>query len=112
MSGKRSYTAGAAQLTRPAIPPERSSRWRWLLTGGVTLTGAATGEGFTTAWIDFDDPTWPQARFTARYMMIYDASDANKSYAIIDFGTDKTGQGGNFTAQLPEPDALNAIIRI
>lgn len=80
--------------------------------GGVTLTGATTGNSSATAWLDFNDPSWSNATFTARQMMIYDASDANRAYAVIDFGADKTGQGGSFTPQLPAPAASTAIIRI
>jgi hypothetical protein len=81
-------------------------------TGGATLTGAATGSGSGTAWLDFADVTWSLATFTARYMLIYDSSDSNRAYAIIDFGSDKTGQGGDFTFVFPVPDAANAIIRL
>ncbi len=81
-------------------------------TGGNTLSGAATGSGSGTAWIDFTDSTWSTATFTARYMLIYDSSDSNRAYAVIDFGSDKTGQGGNFTFVFPTADASNAIIRI
>jgi len=79
---------------------------------GITLTVAGTGSGSGTAWIDFDDATWATATFTARYMLIYDSSDSDRAYAVIDFGSDKTGQGGNFTFVFPTADATNAIIRI
>ena len=80
--------------------------------GGVTLTGNATGSGSGVAWIDFNDATWATATFTARFMLIYNSSDSNRAYAVIDFGSDKTGQGGNFTFVMPTADASNAIIRI
>jgi hypothetical protein len=80
--------------------------------GGVVLVGASTGSAFGLAWLDFDDPAWPQATFTCRYMQIYDASDSNRAYAVIDFGANKTGQGGNFIAEMPAADAINAVIRI
>jgi hypothetical protein len=80
--------------------------------GGVSLTGASTGSAFGVTWLDFDDPAWPQATFTCRYMQIYDASDSNRAYAVIDFGENKTGQGGNFIAEMPVSDAINAVIRI
>jgi len=80
--------------------------------GGETLSGAITGSGSGTAWIDFDDVTWLSATFTARFMLIYDASDSDRAYAVIDFGSDKTGQGGDFTFVFPAADASNAIIRI
>ena len=79
---------------------------------GNTLTSAVTGSGSGTAWLDFADTTWTTATFTARYMLIYDSSDSNRAYAVIDFGSDKTGQGGNFTFVFPTADASNAIIRI
>ena len=79
---------------------------------GATLTVAGTGSGSGTAWIDFDDVTWSTATFTARYALIYNSSDSNRAYAVIDFGTDKTGQGGDFTFVFPTADASNAIIRI
>jgi hypothetical protein len=81
-------------------------------TGGATLSGAATGSGSGTAWISFSNVTWSTATFVARYMLIYDSSDSNRAYAVIDFGSDKTGQGGDFTFVFPTADASNAIIRI
>jgi hypothetical protein len=80
--------------------------------GGNTLTGAVTSSGSGTAWMDFTDTTWTTATFVARYMLIYDSSDSNRAYAVIDFGSDKTGQGGDFTFVFPPADASNAIIRI
>lgn len=80
--------------------------------GGMTLTGATSGSGSDTAWLDFDDVTWASATFTAHFMLIYDADDSDRAYAVIDFGSDKTGQGGNFTFVMPTADASNAIIRI
>jgi hypothetical protein len=80
--------------------------------GGNTLASAATDSGSGKAWFDFDDVTWPSASFTAHFMLIYDASDSNRAYAVIDFGSDKSGQGGNFTFRFPNADATDAIIRI
>jgi hypothetical protein len=82
-------------------------------TGGVALTGAATGSGSGTAWLDFADATWTTASFTgARFMLIYDTNDSNRAYAVIDFGADKAAQGGSFIYEFPVADAANAIIRI
>lgn len=81
--------------------------------GGATLAGAATGSGSGVAWLDFTDPAWVIATFTgARFMLIYDSSDSNRAYAVIDFGADKAAQGGTFTYVLPVADASNAIIRL
>lgn len=82
-------------------------------TGGLTLTGAATGSANDTAWLDFADATWNNAAFSgARYLMIYDATDSDRSYAILDFGADKAGQGDDFTYKFPPATADAAIIRI
>ncbi len=80
--------------------------------GGMTLTGTSSGSGSDTAWLDFNDVTWTGATFTARFMLIYNSSDSDRAYAVIDFGSDKTGQGGAFTFVMPVADASNAIIRI
>ncbi len=83
------------------------------VTGGVTLKGAFIGNSNNSAWLHFkENPTWEQAVFTARYMLIYDATDNNRAYVVIDFGSDKTGQGGNFTPRFPTPGPNAAIIQI
>jgi hypothetical protein len=80
--------------------------------GGETLSGSTTGSGSDIAWLTFDDVSWASASFTARYMLIYDSTDSNRAYAVIDFGSDKTGQGAAFTFVMPTADASSAIIRI
>ena len=80
--------------------------------GGKTLAGATPGSGSGTAWLDFSDVTWTTSTFTAHFMLIYDSTDSNRAYAVIDFGSDKTGLGGDFTFVFPTADAANAIIRI
>ncbi len=108
------YTSSATiDATTPAYTAtnEVASSGGYTATGN-TLSGATTGSGSGTAWIDFTDTTWATATFTARFMLIYDSSDSNRAYAVIDFGSDKTGQGGDFTFVFPAADASNAIIRI
>jgi hypothetical protein len=81
--------------------------------GGLTLSGAATGSDSGGAWITFSNATWANATFTgAHYMLIYDSSDSNRAYAVIDFGSDKAGQGGNFTYVMPATGSSTAIIRL
>src|SRR5436309_3328143 len=58
--------------------------------GGKILTGFATGRSGKTAWTDFSDVSWPNATITARYALIYNASQGNKAVKTIDFGADKT----------------------
>src|ERR1700752_2977021 len=94
------YTSAAsldATTTSYSAPNELPSSGGYSA-GGQTLSGAATGSDSGGAWITFANVTWGNASFTgARYMLIYDSSDSNRAYAVIDFGSDKAGQGGNFT---------------
>lgn len=107
------YTSAAAlDDSTPAYTATGEVSGGGYTAGGVTLGGASTGSGSGTAWLDFDDPSWSSATFTARKALIYDADDSNRAYAVIDFGSDKTGQGGNFTPILPAAGATTAIIRI
>lgn len=58
--------------------------------GGQSLTGFTrqtrqTGEGDIT-YIDFEDPVWEKASFTADAAVIYNASRSNKSLVILGFG--------------------------
>ena len=107
------YTSSATiDATTPAYTATGEVSGGGYTAGGKTLAGAVTGSGSGTAWLDFSDVTWTVASFTARYMLIYDSSDSNRAYAVIDFGSDKTGLAGDFTFVMPAADASNAIIRI
>jgi len=81
-------------------------------TGGNTLTNVTPTTSGTTAFVDFADTSWTSASFTARGMVIYNASKSNKVVSVHDFGADKTVTSGTFTIQFPAADASNAIIRI
>lgn len=79
--------------------------------GGVTLTGATIGTSSTTAYVDFDDPEWTSASFTARGALIYNSTAANQSVAVLDFGGDFTVSSGTFRIVFPAAGAT-AIIRL
>lgn len=79
--------------------------------GGKTLTGVTVRTSGTTAYVDFADPTWDPASFTARGALIYNASKSNKAIAVLDFGSDKTATT-IFTVQMPANTATSALIRI
>jgi hypothetical protein len=79
--------------------------------GGKTLTGVTVLTSDTTAYVDFADPTWNPANFTARGALIYNASKSNKAIAVLDFGSDKTTTT-TFTVQMPANTATSALIRI
>ena len=82
-------------------------------TGGDVTAATTPTTGGTTAYVDFEDPTWTSASFTAASTMLYNqthASDA--SVAVWDFGGDQTASGGDFVLQLPTADQTNAILRL
>lgn len=83
--------------------------------GGVVLTGVtiSTGTASTTnpavVYVNFDNAVW-SAALTARGGLIYNTSKANKSIAILDFGSDKTSTT-TFTVQMPANTATAALFR-
>jgi hypothetical protein len=79
--------------------------------GGKVLTGVTVLTSGTTAYVDFADPSWDPAAFTARGALIYNASKSNKAIAVLDFGSDKTATT-IFTVQMPANTATSALIRI
>lgn len=107
-----SATLGAA-TTAYTTSDEVSSSGTNYPAGGLTLTisQAPTSTG-TTAWLDFDDLTFPSATLTARGALIYNLTQSNKAVAVLDFGSDKTSTAGNFTIQFPTANSTSAILRI
>lgn len=76
--------------------------------GGVTLTGVTVSSSGYTAYVDFADVVFGAA-VTARCALIYNSSKANRSIAVLDFGSDKTS--ANFTITMPSNNASSALIR-
>lgn len=109
-----SATLGAATTAyTTTLSDEVSSSGTNYPQGGLTLTVSQvpTSTG-TTAWLDFDDLTFPSATLTARGALIYNSTQDNKAVAVLDFGSDKTSTAGNFTIQFPTADSTSAILRI
>ena len=80
--------------------------------GGATLSGFATSQSGTTAWLTFSSPSWPASSITARGALIYNSSKSNKAVAVINFGADYTDTNGTLTVNMPTADASNALIRL
>lgn len=76
--------------------------------GGVTMTGITINSSGFTAYVDFNDVVF-NAAITARCALIYNSSKANRSIAVLDFGSDKTS--ANFTVVMPANTADAALIR-
>jgi len=78
----------------------------------VTPTAANNSAGVPTSYWSFANTTWSGATFTARGALIYNATEGNKSVAVLDFGSDKTVSNTTFQIVFPTPDANSAIVRI
>jgi hypothetical protein len=79
--------------------------------GGITLTGATVQSSGSTAYVSFNDAAWAGASFTCRGALIYNASKANRSVAVLNFGADRTVTNQTFTVTFPANTATSAIIR-
>jgi hypothetical protein len=79
--------------------------------GGNTLTGATVRSSGTTAYVSFDNTSWSSASFTSRGALIYNSSKANRSVAVLNFGSDKIVANGTLTIEFPSNDVNSAIIR-
>ncbi len=78
----------------------------------VTPVAANNALNIQTSYWSFANTSWTNATFTARGALIYNATEGNKSVAVLDFGADKTVNNDTFQIIFPAPDANSAIIRI
>ena len=78
--------------------------------GGNVVTGAAISSSGYTAWVTFNNVLWVPAAFTTRCALLYNTSKANRSIAVLDFGSDKTCTN-TFTVTMPGNTATTALIR-
>ena len=79
--------------------------------GGKVLTGvtiAASTDG--VIYINFGNVVWDPASFTCRGALIYNTTQANKSVAVLNFGSDKTSTN-TFTITMPVNTATTALLR-
>ena len=102
-------TADLSQATTVYTPTDEVVGTGYLA-GGLPITGAQVLLSGTTAYVTFDNPVWAGASFVCRGALIYNASEADRAIAVIDFGADKTASG-TFTVQLPAATAAAALLR-
>jgi hypothetical protein len=76
--------------------------------GGVALTGVTINSDGYTAYVNFNNVSFG-ASVTARCALIYNMSKANRSIAVLDFGSDKTST--SFSITMPANTATAALIR-
>jgi hypothetical protein len=77
--------------------------------GGQIMTGVTLNTSGYTVYVNFANISWSTS-VTARCALIYNASQGNKSIAVLDFGSDKTSTG-TFTITMPANTATSALIR-
>jgi hypothetical protein len=86
--------------------------------GGNTLVistypmASSNASQVPTAFISFANTSWTSSSFTCRGALIYNATQGNKSVAVLDFGSDKTVNNTTFQIVFPASDANSAIVRI
>jgi hypothetical protein len=77
--------------------------------GGEVMTGVALNTSGYTVYVNWANVSWSTS-VTARCALIYNASQGNKSIAVLDFGSDKTSTT-TFTITMPANTATSALIR-
>ena len=79
--------------------------------GGNTLTGATVKAENGVAYVSFDNTSWTSASFTCRGALIYNSTKANRSIAVLNFGSDKIVSNQTLAIQFPPNVPNSAIIR-
>jgi hypothetical protein len=80
--------------------------------GGNTLAGATVQAFGSTVYVSFNNTSWANASFTCRGALLYNASKANRSVAVLNFGNDKIVTNQTFTIEFPANTANSAVIRM
>jgi len=89
------YTAGGIALTI-STPPS---------IGNSTATSG-------TAFISFNNASWPASSFSAVGALIYNSSQGNRAVCVLNFGSTITSSGNTFTVQFPTSAYNTAIVSI
>ena len=82
------------------------------VSGGNVLLGATVQSSGNTAFVSFNNTSWPAASFTCRGALIYNYSKANRAIAVLNFGSDRTVTNNTFTVTFPANTADSAVIRM
>lgn len=78
--------------------------------GGEILTGVTINNLNGIVYVNFNNAVWNPASFTAAGGLIYNASKANRSIAVLSFGGDKTATN-TFTVGMPPNTSSSALLR-
>jgi hypothetical protein len=109
-------------VTSGYSPNQATHEYRSSVTSEVVATGYTAGGQATTptvfedyvtnhrVTISFSQVTWTSATITARAAVIYKnrggAASADELVAYVDFGSDQSNSGGNFTLTFTTPLVL------
>lgn len=81
--------------------------------GGATLTNLGITLSGTTAYTSWDEVSWPGAVFTAAGALVYNASKANRSVLVLNFGGAYASDGSKpFTVTFPANTSTTAPVII
>lgn len=85
-------------------------------TSGLALSiiqvPVSSGTPSTTAFINFGNPSWSSATFSADGALIWNSTNAGKSVAVLSFGGTKSVSAGTFTITMPSAGTGSSILQI
>lgn len=128
LNGQFNFGAGTTQTFKIALYTEAATLSS--ATTAYTTANEASGSGYTaggkvltisqvpttsgtTAYLNFSDVTWDVTSITARGALIYLANGTtNPAIVVLEFGENKTTNGGDFVVQFPATDAATAVVQI
>ena len=83
---------------------------------GATAANVTPTVDTNVVMIDFANPTWSSASFTAASTLLFNEDittpTADPSVAVWDFSGDQTASGGDFVLQMPTRAIATAILRL
>lgn len=80
--------------------------------GGGTLVNLGITLSGTTAYTSWEDFTWTNSTLTAAGALIYNASKANRSVAVLNFGGSYSTSAAPFTVTFPANTSTTAPVII
>lgn len=80
--------------------------------GGATLVGLGVTLSGTTAYTSWEEYTWANSTLTTAGALIYNASKANRSVAVLNFGGSYSTSAAPFTVTFPANTSTTAPVII
>lgn len=77
--------------------------------GGIQLSGVSINTSGYTAYVNFDNADFNASLSSVRCALIYNSSKADRSIAVLDFGSDKSS--ADFVVVMPSNGPTTALIR-